>query len=152
MSFFWHTNCGRSGDGGDRAASSQGSEARQVNLMRISRFRKSNHRTRSTTQASPSEILECFRDERDLLLRIALLITGKVAAAEPQSLVDARNLVTSGPVPFHDWLVTWAVRVTSILNCALQLGISTSTAVVANCRVMSWLRDATQQRRPEHAS
>jgi hypothetical protein len=173
---------------------------------------------------SSSEILECFRDERDLLFRIALLITGNIAAAE-QSLVDARELAKNGLVPFHDWLVTWAVRVTtkaailnsrdaiygcetayanarcdhiehllqsnvidrgadaaflfridpgiviaeldplartilvlrilaksSISNCALQLGVSTSTAVAANCRAMGWLRDATQERRAEHAS
>ena|ERR1700722_6603992 len=58
-------------------------------------------------QASVSEVEACFRDERDLLFRLAWLVAGDKAIAE-QSVVNACNITVQGHSPFRDWLTEWA--------------------------------------------
>jgi DNA-directed RNA polymerase specialized sigma24 family protein len=58
-------------------------------------------------KASVSEVVACFRDERDLLFRLAWLIAGDRATAE-QSVVNACNMTVQGHSPFRDWLTEWA--------------------------------------------
>lgn len=58
-------------------------------------------------QASVFEVVACFRDERALLFRLALLIAGDKATAE-QSVVNACNMTVQGHSPFRDWLTEWA--------------------------------------------
>ncbi len=58
-------------------------------------------------QASVSEVVACFRDERDLLFRLALLIAGDKATAE-QSVVNACDMTVQGHSPFRDRLTEWA--------------------------------------------
>ncbi len=58
-----------------------------------------------------SEVLACFRDERALLLRLALLITGDAATAE-QCVVNACETTVQGHSPFRDWLTEWAKSAT----------------------------------------
>ncbi len=167
-----------------------------------------------TDHASASEISACFRDQRDLFLRLALLITGNRATAE-QSVADACEMAIRGHSPFRSRLMEWAKWVTvkaaisesrdaicscepaykdlhcshgehllpgnsdegeqpgsflfridpsiiiseldplarsvlilrtvvkaSILDCTLRLNLSSSTVLAANCRAMTWLRDA----------
>ncbi len=164
--------------------------------------------------ASPSEIMACFRDQRDLLMRLAWMITGNTATAE-QSVAHACEMAIHGHSPFRNWLTQWAKWVTvkaaiseshdairgcepaykdlrcshgehllegngaegerrrsflfqidpsvitaeldplarsvlilrtvlkaSILDCTLRLNVSSTTVLAANCRAMTWLRDA----------
>ncbi len=65
----------------------------------------------SRDHASVSEVLACFRDERDLMFRLALLITGDAARAE-QCVVNACETTVQGRSPFRDWLTEWAKSAT----------------------------------------
>jgi hypothetical protein len=65
----------------------------------------------SRNHASVSEVVACFRDERTLLLRLALLITGDEATAH-QSVVNACETTVQGHSPFRDWLTEWAKAAT----------------------------------------
>ncbi|MBZ5664144.1 MAG: hypothetical protein LAO30_06020 [Acidobacteriia bacterium] len=62
-------------------------------------------------QASVLEVLACFRDERSLLFRLALLITSDEATAN-QSVVNACETTVQGHSPFRDWLTEWAKAAT----------------------------------------
>jgi hypothetical protein len=181
--------------------------------VKIMGFHATSNGTLRRELASAAEVSACFRDERDLLLRLAWLITGDGATAE-QVLADAQELALNGPAPFRDWLLGWAKWATikaailnnheaicsceasyedircdhrehliesgetqskessslllridpiivseldpmaravlvlrtaaksSLSNCALQLNVSASAVLGANCRAMTWLRDA----------
>lgn len=61
--------------------------------------------------ASVSEIVGCFWDERPLLSRLALLITGDQVTAD-QSVVNACDMTVEGHSPFRDWLIEWAKAAT----------------------------------------
>ncbi len=61
--------------------------------------------------ASVSEIVECFRDERLLLSRLALLITGDQATAD-ESVVNGFDMTVEGHSPLRDWLIEWAKAAT----------------------------------------
>ena len=65
----------------------------------------------SRDHASVSEVLACFRDERDLMFRLALLIAGDAATAE-QCVVSACETTAQGRTPFRDWLSEWAKSAT----------------------------------------
>jgi hypothetical protein len=73
------------------------------------------HSTKKKTagpgRVSKSEILGCFRDEHEILLRLALLITGERDTAE-QSLRKAREIAAHGPNPFPERLTDWVKWVT----------------------------------------
>lgn len=180
----------------------------------MSWIRSTKKSASAADHASASEILACFRDQRDLFLQLALLITGNGATAE-QSVANACEMVIRGHTPLRSHLTEWAKWVTvkaaisesraairscepaykdlhcshgehllqgnaaegesrrsflfwidptiitaeldplarsvlilrtvlkaSILDCTLRLDLSSSTVLAANCRAMTWLRDA----------
>ncbi len=88
--------------------------------------------------ASISEIVGCFSDERLLLSRLALLITGDQATAD-QSVVDACDMAVEGHGPFRDWLFEWAKTVT------ITSTISRCGAAIRSCET------AYRDRRCSHA-
>lgn len=70
--------------------------------------------------ASVPEVLACFRDEKALLFRLALLISGDEQIAE-QSVVNACEVTVHGHSPFRDWLKEWAKAATitsAVSRCA----------------------------------
>ncbi len=78
--------------------------------------------------ASVLEVLACFRDERSLLFRLALLITGDEATAN-QSVVNACEMTVQGHSPFRDWLTEWAKAAT--VTSAISRGIDAIRACEA---------------------
>jgi len=92
----------------------------------MSWFHKTENGAQRRGLASASDVLAYFRDERDLLLQLALLITGNSATAE-QSVITAREMAIQGPTTFHDWLIGWAKWVT--INAA----ISNNRDAISNC-------------------
>ncbi len=74
-------------------------------------FHAKTNGAKSRDQASVPEVLACFRDERDLMFRLALLITGDAATAE-QCVVNACETTVQGRSPFRDWLTEWAKSAT----------------------------------------
>jgi len=61
--------------------------------------------------ASPAEVVACFQDPRNILGRLALLITGDQATAD-QAVVQACEMTLQGNSPFRDWLFEWAKAAT----------------------------------------
>ena len=53
------------------------------------------------------KIVACFQDQRNVLGRLALLITGDQATAD-QAVVQACEITLQGNSPFRDWLLEWA--------------------------------------------
>ena len=79
--------------------------------------------------ASVSEVLACFRRERNVLHQLAFLITGDNAAAE-QCVENACAMTVKGHAPFREWLTQWA-RVATITTA-----ISHCMAEIRNCEAM----------------
>lgn len=77
----------------------------------MSWFHARTNGAESRDHASVSEVLACFRDERDLLFRLALLIVGDATTAE-QCVVNACETTVQGRSPFRDWLTEWAKSAT----------------------------------------
>lgn len=71
------------------------------------------------TQASPAEVVACFQDQRNLLGRLAFLITGDQAIAD-QAVVQACGITLQGNRPFRDWLLEWAKAATIAAATSLQ--------------------------------
>ena len=61
--------------------------------------------------ASPPEIVACFQDHRNVLGRLAFLITGDQATAD-QAVLQACEITLQGNSPFRDWLLEWAKAAT----------------------------------------
>ena len=61
--------------------------------------------------ASPTEIAACFEDQRQILGRLAFLITGNHATAD-QAVVQACEMTLRRNSPFRDWLFEWAKAAT----------------------------------------
>ena len=61
--------------------------------------------------ASAAEVVACFRDQRNLLDRLAFLITGDEAIAE-QAVAQACEITLQGNSPFRNWLLEWAKAAT----------------------------------------
>jgi len=61
--------------------------------------------------ASPAEIVACFQDQRNVLGRLAFLITDDQATAD-QAVVQACEITLQGNTPFRDWLFEWAKAAT----------------------------------------
>ncbi len=76
--------------------------------------------------ASPAEIVACFEDQRNVLSRLALLITGDQATAD-QALVHACEITLQGNSPFRDWLLEWAKA------AAIASAISHGTEAIRIC-------------------
>jgi len=68
--------------------------------------------------ASAAEIVACFRDERNLLDRLAFLITADEAIAK-QVVAQACEITLRGNSPFRNWLLEWAKAAT--MACAISL-------------------------------
>ena len=61
--------------------------------------------------ALPAEIVACFQEQRNVLGRLAFLITGDQATAD-QAVVQACEMTLQGNSPFRDWLFEWAKAAT----------------------------------------
>ncbi len=77
----------------------------------MSWFHSSTAPVDARSHASPAEILACFQDQRQVLGKLAFLITGDQATAE-QAIVAACDVTLRGNSPFHDWLFEWAKSAT----------------------------------------
>ena len=77
----------------------------------MSWFHSSTATLDTRNHASPAEIVACFQDQRNVLGRLALLITGDQARAD-QAVVQACEMTFQGNSPFRDWLFEWAKAAT----------------------------------------
>ncbi len=77
----------------------------------MSWFHSSTAVVDARNHASPAEIVACFQDQRNVLDRLAFLITGDQATAN-QAVVQACEMTLQGNSPFHDWLFEWAKAAT----------------------------------------
>lgn len=77
----------------------------------MSWFHSSTAPVDARKHASPVEVVACFQDQRQLLGKLAFLITGDQATAE-QAVVTACEVTLRGNSPFHDWLFEWAKAAT----------------------------------------
>lgn len=69
--------------------------------------------------ASPAEVVACFQDQRNVLGRLAFLITGDQAMAD-QAVAQACEVTLHGNSPFLDWLLEWAKAATISAATSLQ--------------------------------
>jgi hypothetical protein len=76
--------------------------------------------------ASPAEVVACFQDRRNVLGRLAFLITGDQATAD-QAVVQACEITLQGNSPFRDWLLEWAKAAT------IASAISHGTGAIRIC-------------------
>ena len=76
--------------------------------------------------ASLAEIVACFQDQRNVLARLAFLITGDQAMAD-QAVVQACEITLQGNSPFRDWLFEWAKAAT------IASAISRGTEAICIC-------------------
>jgi hypothetical protein len=74
-------------------------------------------------RASVSEVVACFRDEKDLLFRLAWLIAGDKATAE-QSVVNACDMTIQDHSPFRDWLRHFSSKFSGGQALSLSLRIT----------------------------
>ncbi len=77
----------------------------------MSWFHSSTAAVDARNYPSPAEIVACFQDQRNVLGRLAFLITGDQATAE-QAVVQACEMTLQGNSPFRDWLFEWAKAAT----------------------------------------
>jgi len=77
----------------------------------MSWFHTSTAPVDARNHASPAEVVACFRDQRNLLGRLAFLITGDHATAD-QAVDQACEITLQGNSPFRDWLFEWAKAAT----------------------------------------
>src|ERR1700739_770754 len=85
----------------------------------MSWFRSSAAPVDARNHASPAEVVACFQDQRNVLGRLAFLITGDQASAD-QAVAQACEITLRGNSPFRDWLLEWAKAAT--LASAISLG------------------------------
>jgi len=77
----------------------------------MSWFHVSTAAVDARNHASPAEIVACFQDQRNVLGRLAFLITGDQATAD-QAVDQACEMTFQGNSPFRDWLFEWAKAAT----------------------------------------
>ena len=92
----------------------------------MSWFHSSTAPVDARNHASPAEIVACFLDQRNVLGRIAFLITGDRATAD-QAVVQACEITLQGNSPFRDWLLEWAKTAT------IARAISNGTEAIRIC-------------------
>ena len=90
------------------------------------RFHSPTEAVDARSYASPAEIVACFQDQRNVLGRLAFLITGDHATAD-QAVVQACEVTLQGNSPFRDWLFEWAKAAT------IARAISRGTEAIRNC-------------------
>jgi uncharacterized membrane protein affecting hemolysin expression len=77
----------------------------------MSWFHSSTAAVDARNYASPAEIVACFEDQRNVLDRLAFLITGDQATAD-RAVVQACEMTLQRNSPFRDWLFEWAKAAT----------------------------------------
>ena len=77
----------------------------------MSWFHSSTAPVDARNYASPAEIVACFQGQRNVLGRLAFLMTGDQATAD-QAVVQACEITLQGNSPFRDWLLEWAKAAT----------------------------------------
>jgi len=77
----------------------------------MSWFHSSTAAVDARNHASPAEVAACFQDQRNVLGRLAFLITGDQATTD-QSVVQACEITLQGNSPFRNWLFEWAKAAT----------------------------------------
>jgi DNA-directed RNA polymerase specialized sigma24 family protein len=77
----------------------------------MSWFHSSTAPVDARDHASPPEVVACFQDQRNVLGRLAFLITGDHATAD-RAVVQACEITLQGNSPFRDWLLEWAKAAT----------------------------------------
>jgi DNA-directed RNA polymerase specialized sigma24 family protein len=77
----------------------------------MSWFHASTTASDARNHASPAEIVACFQDRTNVLVRLAFLITGDQTTAE-QAVVQACEMTLQGNSPFRAWLLEWAKAAT----------------------------------------
>jgi DNA-directed RNA polymerase specialized sigma24 family protein len=92
----------------------------------MSWFHSSTAAFDARNHASPAEVVACFQDQRNVLGRLAFLITGDQATAD-QAVVQACEITLQGNSPFRDWLLEWAKAAT------IASAISHGTEVIRVC-------------------
>ncbi len=92
----------------------------------MSRFHSITEAVDARDYASPAEIVACFQDQRNVLGRLAFLITGDQATAD-QAVVQACEITLQGNSPFRDWLFEWAKAAT------IASAISHGTEAICIC-------------------
>jgi DNA-directed RNA polymerase specialized sigma24 family protein len=73
----------------------------------MSWFHSSTAAVDARNHALPAEVVACFQRQRNVLGRLAFLITGDQAMAD-QAVVQACEITLQGNSPFRDWLLEWA--------------------------------------------
>ena len=92
----------------------------------MSWFRSNTPPADARNHASPAEVVACFQDQRNVLGRLAFLITGDHATAD-QAVVQACEITLQGNSPFRDWLLEWAKAAT------IAIAISHGTRAIRVC-------------------
>ena len=77
----------------------------------MSWFHSSIEAVDARNHASPADIVACFQDQRNVLGRLAFLITGDQTTAD-QAVDQACETTLQGNSPFRDWLFEWAKTAT----------------------------------------
>jgi hypothetical protein len=85
----------------------------------MSWFHASTPAADARNHASGAEIVACFQDQRNLLDKLALLITADRAIAE-QAVAQACEITLQGNSPFRNWLLEWAKAATIAAAISLQ--------------------------------
>jgi len=85
----------------------------------MSWFHASTKAADARNHASAAEIVACFRDQGDLLDRLAFLITADRATAE-QAAAQACEITLQGNSPFRNWLLEWAKAATIARAISLE--------------------------------
>jgi DNA-directed RNA polymerase specialized sigma24 family protein len=92
----------------------------------MSWFHSSTAPVDARNHASPAEVVACFQDHRNVLGRLAFLITGDQVTAD-QAVVQACEITLQGNSPFRDWLLEWAKAAT------IASAISDGTKAIRIC-------------------
>jgi len=77
----------------------------------MSWFHSSTPPVDARNHASLAEVVACFQEKRNVLGRLAFMITGDHATAD-QAVVQACEITLQGNSPFRDWLFEWAKAAT----------------------------------------
>jgi len=77
----------------------------------MSWFHSSTAAVDARNYASRAEIVACFQGQRNVLGRLAFLMTGDQATAD-QAVDQACEMTLQGNSPFRDWLLEWAKAAT----------------------------------------
>jgi hypothetical protein len=95
----------------------------------MSWFHASTPAADARRHASGAEIVACFRDQKNLLYRLAFLITADEVTAE-QAVSQACDITLQGNSPFSNWLLEWAKAAT------IAAAISSQADTIRKCEAM----------------